>query len=724
MFRIGVPSVEKIFDDFQVTELRPLSPRDVGTKTPMSRFYLVRVPENVDDGQFLDAMRADPNVVDIQNDVMCPVAAVPNDPSYSQQWALYQTSRRDIHAPEAWEIETGSDTVIIAFIDTGVNFEHPDLINNIWVNPGEDINGNMVVYDQNDINNVDNDGNGYKDDLIGYDFFNGGDLPAAPGEDGGVKDNNPNDFNGHGTHVSGIAAAVVNNGLYGAGIAGGWGPYLGDHGVRIMPLRAGYSANDGGGYVVMSAVVEAINYAVDNGADVISYSAGSSAVTGMAQAVARAMSAGIVFCAAAGNDNADNPDYFGMYNGILAVAATNNQDRKWSWGGGSGSNFGTWVEISAPGQDIYSTYSYHYTPTYATLTGTSMAAPMVAGLAALIKSHYPQFDKTVIDTIIKNNADNIDAQNPTYIGLLGAGRINAERCLQNAPIAKFSAGPRLGPAPLAVDFTDLSPATINRTWYFGDGETSPDAAPNHVYADPGLYTVSLEVADPNGTYTKTKKFHIFATADTVYGDPSTLIPAVVSDSFPLPVYLKNTIPLKSFMLVFGWNVATGSPALTFKSTSIAGTRAQNFDTAIVRGYSPSSRKVAIEFIASMTAGSTELPAGDGLVGNLWFTSTGCGTLVMDTTELWGNYYGAKSRFVDYVPAFKTINIQVALRGDANGDGFVNAGDPVYLVNYVFKSGPPLPSLYNGDANADGTANVADAVYLISYIFKGGPPPPH
>lgn len=726
MFRIGVPSVDKIFDDFQVTEVRPLSPVDVGRSTPMSRIYVIEIPKDRDDDRFLEVMRADPNIVRIENDIMCRVHATPNDVSYGSQWAFYQVSRLDIHAQEAWDIETGSDGVVIAIIDSGVNYRHPDLKNNIWINPGEDLDGDMIVFDETDFNDVDDDGNGYKDDVIGYDFFaSPGTYPPWSGEDGGIKDNDPNDFNGHGTHCAGTAAAVSNNGLFGAGIAGGWGPFLGDAGVRIMPLRTGYSANVDGveyGYVMMSAVVEAITYAAYNGADVISYSAGSSNFPGMAGALSIAMDSGIVFSNSAGNSNSDEADYFGTYNGILTVAATNRWDRKWTWTADDGSNYGVWVEVSAPGQDIYSTYSYHYAATYATLTGTSMASPMVSGLAALIKSHYPNFDKTVIDTMIMNHTDNIDAENPSYVGLLGTGRINAYNCLQNAPVARFDATPRIGTAPLTVDFVDQSPATITRTWDFGDGGSSGDETPSHTYIDPGLYTVSLEVTDPNGTCTKTKKYHIFATADTLYGDSTTLVPVYPTDSFPVPVYLKNTIPLEEITLSFDYYTDSGTANLAFKGVSIEGTRTENFDTVIVRAHAPTTGKVAIEISAGLTTASDELPPGDGPVAKLWFKATGSGTMVMDTITLAGYSYEVVNRFVDYLPEVRPIHMWVARRGDANDDGFVNAGDPVYIVNFVFKGGSAPPTVYHGDANADGSVNVADAVFVINYVFKGGPAP--
>jgi len=728
MSRIGVPSVDKVFDAYRIEEVRPLSPRDVGTSTPRSRIYLVRIPEEMDDHRFIESMRANPNIVEIQNDLLLPVDATPNDTNFGNQWHHYQTSDVDINSTEAWDVQTGSNAAVIAIIDTGVLYKHPDLRNSIWINPGEDLDGDLIVFDKTDFNNYDDDGNGYRDDVIGFDFFTGGSTPPWTGEDGSVRDNDPIDFNGHGTHCAGIAAAVTNNSTGGGGIAGGWGPYVGDGGARIMALRAGYSANDGGqevGLILTSAVVEAINYAVDNGADIISYSAGSSNITGMTEALNAAMNAGIVFCNSAGNSNNDVPDYFALFNGIITVAATNRYDSKWTWSSSSGSNYGYWVEVSAPGQDIYSTASYHYSPTYATWTGTSMASPMVAGLAALIKSHHPDFDKSEIDTIIMNNAHNIDAENPSYIGLLGSGRIDAWACLQNSPAAPFTASPRVGQVPLTVTFDDQNATAISRSWTFGDGDVSGDEDPVHEYTTPGMYDVSLEVTDPNGTAQKTKKFFVCATADTLYGAPTTIVPIIGTDSFPVPIYLKNTVPLRSVTLSFDWNTTSGTADLSFRAVSMEGTRGENFDTAIVRAFAPSSGKVAI-FLRAVdldNADNDELPPGDGPIANLWFVGSGSGTLSMDTVTLSGYKFGIESRYTAYLPESRPLAIFTGKRGDANGDSFINTGDPVFLINYVFKAGAAPPSTYSGDANGDGGVNVADAVYLINHIFKAGPPPP-
>ncbi|MFW9770389.1 MAG: S8 family serine peptidase, partial [Candidatus Thorarchaeota archaeon] len=655
MFRIGIPSVDRLLDRYEATKVRPMYTR-AETSGGQSRIFIMEIPDHVDDNAFRTAMLGNPNVVRIENDLRIPFHASPDDPSYGSQWYHYQAADYDIDSPEAWDIQAGSDAAVIAIIDSGVEYRHPDLVGNIWVNPGEDIDGDGIVFDSSDINYHDDDGNGFVDDLIGWDFVENAGSNCASGEDCNNDDNDPSDFTGHGTHVSGIAAAMTNNGKGGAGIAGGWGKFRGDGGARIMCLRVGYLADDGLGYVIFSHVVEAINYAADNGADVINYSAGSSTYPGLAAALQLAMDSGIVFCNSAGNSNNSVPDYFGSYDGIITVAATNAADRKWTWSPTDGSNYGTWVEVSAPGEGIFSTVPPN---SYASWTGTSMAAPMVAGLAALIKSHMPGWDKSIIDTVIINNTDNIDALNPSYAGLLGSGRINAYNSLQKLPNADFKADVRMGTAPHTVNFSDFSPSATSWSWDFGDTETSFDQNPQHTYTDAGLYTVSLQVDDPNGTHTRTKKYYIFATGDTLTGDSTVTIPATGYDTVGVDIFIRNTVPLDTFLLSFVYTADSGTANLNYSGYSLAGTRGEVFDTVILRAHAPTTDKVSLEFFPYKTTASEPLAPGAGSVVRLLFTATGSGTVVFDTVSLVGYRYKVTTKYVDYLPEFVPFRVKVA-----------------------------------------------------------------
>jgi subtilisin family serine protease/plastocyanin len=313
----------------------------------------------------------------------------PNDPNYSQQWYL-----PIINAEDAWEIGTGSSSVSLGIIDTGVDWDHPDLSSSIWNNDDE-------IPD----NGIDDDLNGYIDDVRGWDWVDNI-SNAASGEDGNDPDNNPMDFNGHGTHCSGIAAATTNNSTGVASIS---------NGCKIMCLRAGYEADDGKGYVTFAAATSAIQYAIDNGARVISMSFGGG--SSLLAPVINAFDNNVVVCHAAGNEDSSIASAIDGIEQTLSVAATDQSDKKASF-----SNYGDWIDVSAPGVSIFNTY---FNNTYASSNGTSMSTPLVAGLAGLLISIDPSKTASQIIEIIKTTADNIDSQNPGYEAKLGTGRINA-----------------------------------------------------------------------------------------------------------------------------------------------------------------------------------------------------------------------------------------------------------------------------------------------------------
>jgi len=308
--------------------LRKSSRESEGRSISKDLFLMpLREGESVEEG--ISRYRTDPRVESAQPNYLYRACAFPNDTSFSSQWGLHNTgqlvngmtgsSDADVDGPEGWDIETGDPSVIVAVIDTGVDYTHPDLANNIWQNPGE-IQGNSL----------DDDGNGYVDDTIGYDFLDG--------------DNDPMDPSGHGTHVAGIIAAEGNNGT---GITGvGWT-------LKTMALKAGGAS----GFFLSSTLIEAINYAVNNGAKVINASwGGDMSDPAMRTAIDNAKTQGVLFIAAAGNSgrNIDSqPFYPASYTltNIVSVAATDQDD-----GLASFSNFGpSSVDVGAPGTNILST---------------------------------------------------------------------------------------------------------------------------------------------------------------------------------------------------------------------------------------------------------------------------------------------------------------------------------------------------------------------------------
>lgn len=285
---------------------------------------------------------------------------VPNDEFYSLQWHL-----KKISSEEVWNLTKGNESVVIAIIDTGVEWNHPDLEENIWVNPNE-------IPD----NGIDDDENGYTDDIIGYDFVDVRDESECSSleEDCNSTDNNPMDFYGHGTHCAGIASAKANNSIGVSGICPN---------CKIMALRAGYMDVGGKGTLQGDFIIEAINYAVNNGADIISMSFGTySPSSGIQEALQGAYNEGVILVAASGNENTNTLTYPAAYSSVISVGSTNSSDMKSNF-----SNYGSWVNLVAPGSNITSTY---LSDQYASANGTSMSAPLVAGSIGLIKSLFPE----------------------------------------------------------------------------------------------------------------------------------------------------------------------------------------------------------------------------------------------------------------------------------------------------------------------------------------------
>jgi subtilisin family serine protease len=333
----GAATLDRILEARSIEAARKIFPLrkekpPVNSGIPdLTRFYELSFPDTIDVYEVVRALLENPHIRHAEPVWAMPLYDVtPNDPDWADQWHVDRINLR-----AAWELETGSDSVVLAMIDSGVNYDHPDLMQNIWVNPGEDLDGDMAVFDEDDLNDTDDDGNSYEDDLVGYDFFNGFGQPVWEGEDGGTPDPDPNDFDGHGTICSGVAAAATNNATGVTGLAGGWygGIPAMSRGARIMCLRAGALAEDGIGYVNPNDCATAMDYAVNMGADVINCSWGGSSA--QLFALTTALASGITVVHAAGNESCDCPDYLdGAAGGeVISVAATKSDDRKaWFFG--------------------------------------------------------------------------------------------------------------------------------------------------------------------------------------------------------------------------------------------------------------------------------------------------------------------------------------------------------------------------------------------------------
>ena len=390
---LGYPALDALARQYNVYRIEKLIP---GSKEPddpsipdISRIYILEFPIEIDLHEVAQAYSNAPFVLTAEPYQIHKADYIPNDPYFEGQWALGK-----MNAELAYDYAQGSEDIIIGIVDSGTDTLHLDLKNNLWVNPGEDLNSNGVI-DPEEWNLVDDDGNGYTDDFWGWNVWQG---------NYNIMDDNPT--GGHGTHCAGDASAVTDNEI---GISGlGWK-------AKIMSAKAG------DGQFVYAAMAGVI-YCVDNGANIISMSYGSGYYSSYEQTIMNnAWANGVLLFGSAGNESTSSPHYPSAYDNVISVAATNQYDQLASF-----SNFGTTVDICAPGVSIMST-----TPgnTYYSWDGTSMSCPVAAGLGALIWSAKPEWSNAeVMDQIIATCV-NIDSLNPGYAGMLGAGRIDAGAAL-------------------------------------------------------------------------------------------------------------------------------------------------------------------------------------------------------------------------------------------------------------------------------------------------------
>ncbi|MGH7730624.1 MAG: S8 family serine peptidase, partial [Candidatus Eiseniibacteriota bacterium] len=420
---LGVAAVDRLSGRLGGVWFEPLFPGETpppsGSDEPdFTSFYVAHLPPGVALAEALDRFGALAEVVSADPIAILPVNAFPNDSLWTASPWFYQPgTRRDIHAPEAWDVTTGDTSVVVAVLDTGVLPYHPDLGGGVAGLPGQ-IWTNWV--EAAGIAGVDDDGNGYVDDVHGWDFVTQA-PDGLPGEDANIEDNDPKDFVGHGTAVAGLVGALTDNGIGVAGTA--WR-------VRIMPVRMGWGSTfSPGGEVQMNFAARAVRYATRMRATVINCSWASVNSDGIDAAVTAAVRAGITVVSAAGNSA--QPHYLADRDDVLAVAATDANDALAPF-----SNRGAYVDLTAPGVDIRSTWSAQYQPAYsAPLDGTSFSAPLVSGAAALIQSrHVPPYAPRLLTSRgvqlrLMEAADDIAAQNPFAAGQYGAGRLNAHRAL-------------------------------------------------------------------------------------------------------------------------------------------------------------------------------------------------------------------------------------------------------------------------------------------------------
>lgn len=399
------------------------------------------------------------------------------------------THLAQINAANAWNLYSGFSNVRVAIVDNAVMWNHVDLVQNTFTNTAE-IAGN----------GIDDDNNGYIDDRNGWDCSN--------------WDNNSiptNNNMSHGTHCAGIAAATTSNGIGVASI--GWG-------IRMIPVKTEF---DNGSTTSISNGYDGIIYAAKINARIISCSWGGAGFATTEQAIVNyAWNRGCIVIASAGNANSTTQNYPGAYANVYCVAACDPSDVKSTF-----SNYGTWVDITAPGNAINSTVPYTGTlAAYQPLSGTSMATPMVAGLAGLMLSLSPNMTRTNVLNCISSTAVNIYTLtgNATFSATaqLGAGRIEAFLAMQCAstfsampPVANFFATPKITCPNTPVQFSDSSlyqPTSWSWVFQGGTPATSTSSAPVVSYTAAGTYSVAMTCSNVNGSSNITKLSYITVAA--------------------------------------------------------------------------------------------------------------------------------------------------------------------------------------------------------------------
>ncbi|MCD4830046.1 MAG: S8 family serine peptidase [Candidatus Cloacimonetes bacterium] len=387
---LGLPQLDSFLEQRGVSTIEPLRPMQD------ERWFVVSFAQPLDWAALQSQHPTFVGVEYIQPNYLNQFYATPNDPYFiNQQFGL-------LNLPEAWDITTGSNEVVVAVVDSGLFFDHPDLQQHVYINHGE-------VPD----NGIDDDGNGYVDDWRGWDFADAPELADIALGDFIVEDNDPTDENKHGTHVSGIICADANNSVGICGVM--WN-------TKLMVLRAGFRTTQGTGYLQDDDCAAAIMYAADMGADVINMSWGDDFYSQVIDDACRyAYEKGAILVASAGNSASNGfISYPARLSTTLAVGGVT------SYLGVAGFSIGPELDIVAPGVNILSCWDPN-AEQYTEMSGTSMAAPFVSGIVGLLLSYDPGLSFEDVRARLAGTA--FDLGEPGFDNIFGWGVVDAQALL-------------------------------------------------------------------------------------------------------------------------------------------------------------------------------------------------------------------------------------------------------------------------------------------------------
>jgi subtilisin family serine protease len=600
--------------------------------------YEVRTPKKAKN-TFLE-VESSPRIIDAWPNYLVKKAVTPNDTLYSLQWALPK-----IQAPQAWDIDKGSSSVIVAVIDTGVEYNHPDLAGNVWRNTAEVIG-----------NGIDDDNNNYIDDYWGFDFSSAT-YNSATGKWSQDSDG-PMDNDGHGTHVSGIISAVTNNNLGVAGLS--WHSKI--MAVKFIDGEYGTTAN----------AIRSIKYAIDNGAKILNCSwGGEGRDMLLVETLEYAKSSGAIIIGAAGNNSANldnNPFYPASESSVMAVSATDQNDQLASF-----SNYGSVIEVSAPGVNIASTMlgTYFYS------SGTSMAAPYVSALAALLWSKNPTWTNEQIKNAIKASVDDLGSTGRD--NYFGHGRINAFKALSltdpflvdvDSSSVNFSTNQVVAGESIDLDITlrDLFGQLISGYQVVVSSSVSSDVVGSiPVTSQQGFTSASIgfTVSGKRIITVRDQLSNIVLSSREVTVLPSDLnaIQVVTSKDKIMPISLNYTLLTVIAVDLYGNKI---SGVNVFLQSS----RGDQDEINPVSGLTDANGR----FIASIKSNN---------LGSLVISVSAEG---LDSSQ----------------------NLKVVKTGDLNDDSQINIYDASVLMSSWGKITNPL-----ADINSDGIVNIYDASILMS-----------